>query len=404
MAFRITDFVVRGELDLTVRGRVGGRLWLEGRAEPLVLALEGSPLRDLAGCRLEFRNPAPKTGAPADLATEQDGVVGDLTASRKALDLAEPLEQARKRMDEGGKARVRRVNVLYLEWFSRRNGRVVIEAPDFQVTVSAPQWRMRPAEEAEQIEANRRRFRSWMEELDSAPEASPVSDADVEGPMDEFQWEKFLKDSDARSDRFGEVMEKYRDHPDADRLIAREMGWDKLEESIEADARGVFAEEKAADRLEEDDLEEEDPEPDPAQEGRTWVRDERGDLCHPVAYRARELSVAVYRGMERLGLTGADSDPACVEFHSCVSCCGAKLGGALNLLFRTGGRSHEPGLTVAQLKRALKFLNLALQAYEAIRSNDAIRPKLPERLQTEMFGLREDVLRLIGEFRGMLER
>ena len=57
MAFRIHDSVVRGEIDNRVKGIVRGRIWLEGRAEPVVLELKGNAWPDLAGCLLTFTNP-----------------------------------------------------------------------------------------------------------------------------------------------------------------------------------------------------------------------------------------------------------------------------------------------------------------------------------------------------------
>ena len=45
MAWRITDHMVDGELDNTVKGRVTGWLRLTGRGEPVRLELTGSPER-----------------------------------------------------------------------------------------------------------------------------------------------------------------------------------------------------------------------------------------------------------------------------------------------------------------------------------------------------------------------
>jgi hypothetical protein len=45
-------------------------------------------------------------------------------------------------------------NSLYLEWFSEANGRVVIESADYELNISAPEWRMTP-EEDEQRAAGR---------------------------------------------------------------------------------------------------------------------------------------------------------------------------------------------------------------------------------------------------------
>jgi hypothetical protein len=36
-----------------------------------------------------------------------------------------------------------------VEWFSEANGRVVIESADYDLVISAPEWRPTPAEEAE---------------------------------------------------------------------------------------------------------------------------------------------------------------------------------------------------------------------------------------------------------------
>ena len=61
MAWRIHESVIRGELDNREKGRVTGRLWIEGVPEPVLLRLTGNAHPDLAGCRLEFHN----TGEPA---------------------------------------------------------------------------------------------------------------------------------------------------------------------------------------------------------------------------------------------------------------------------------------------------------------------------------------------------
>ena len=64
MAFRIHDSVVRGEIDNRVKGIVRGRIWVEGRAEPVVLELEGNAWPDLAGCLLTFTNPQKRIPHP----------------------------------------------------------------------------------------------------------------------------------------------------------------------------------------------------------------------------------------------------------------------------------------------------------------------------------------------------
>lgn len=58
MAWRIHEHVLRREIDNRARGRVTGRIWLAGVAEPLALELEGDCHPDLAGGVLTFRIPS----------------------------------------------------------------------------------------------------------------------------------------------------------------------------------------------------------------------------------------------------------------------------------------------------------------------------------------------------------
>ena len=47
MAFRIHESVVRGEIDNRVKGVVRGKIWVEGRADPVTLDLNGNAWPDL---------------------------------------------------------------------------------------------------------------------------------------------------------------------------------------------------------------------------------------------------------------------------------------------------------------------------------------------------------------------
>lgn len=49
---------------------------------------------------------------------------------------------------------------------------------------------------------------------------------DDELPWGEAQWEQFMRRSETRAARFGELLETLIDHPDRDAIIEREMGWD----------------------------------------------------------------------------------------------------------------------------------------------------------------------------------
>lgn len=146
MAWRIDKQVVRGEVDNRIKGKVTGTIWLLGRNEPLRLELQGNPHRDLAGCVLRFSHANPKPGNLLGLASEQEGDCGDMTASRKVRIPPEPISEW---LAQGapGKDSLPWGNALYLEWCSKRNGRVVIESASYSVEISQPAWTMTAEEE-----------------------------------------------------------------------------------------------------------------------------------------------------------------------------------------------------------------------------------------------------------------
>ena len=149
MAFRIHDSVVRGEIDNRVKGMVRGKIWVEGRADPITLELQGNAWPDLAGCLLTFNNPIKRMAHHHldSLNSLQRGGIGDLTASRKVRVPAVPMEEFLNWPKGKGRPPSRWANCLYLEWFSEGNGRVVVESADYELTISAPEWRLTPAED-----------------------------------------------------------------------------------------------------------------------------------------------------------------------------------------------------------------------------------------------------------------
>ena len=161
MAWRINEGVVRGEIDNRTGGQVHGRIWLIGRDEPITLELSGNCRRDLAGCLLRFENPAPKIveDEHLDLAAEQAGAVGDMTASRKVRVLDVSLEEARRLSKAGEPVPEHKANSLYLEWFSDANGRVVIESADYKIDISPPAWTLSAEDEQKQTAATQQAMR-----------------------------------------------------------------------------------------------------------------------------------------------------------------------------------------------------------------------------------------------------
>jgi hypothetical protein len=187
MAFRIHESVVRGEIDNREKGVVRGKIWVEGRAEPLVLELEGNAWPDLAGCLLTFTNPLDRVRHPhVDLLNpNQSGRIGDLTASRKVRVFDVPLEEALKMFDRKEKPPEHLANCLYLEWFSRANGRVVVESADYELTISAPEWRLTPDEDAERASQAAAGMVDFMKGLAEAVEQEQRRQESGDEPMDE---------------------------------------------------------------------------------------------------------------------------------------------------------------------------------------------------------------------------
>jgi hypothetical protein len=153
MAFRIHESVRSGEIDCRIKGRVTGHLELVGQDIPLQLDLRGFPNADLAGLRMTFRNPGADTPIVQGPHPLQEGRTGDITASRKNRILDCPVEEAMSLGRLGLPFPEHWGNVLYLEWFSTRNGRVVVEIPEAEIHIEGePAWRMTPQEEEQQQE------------------------------------------------------------------------------------------------------------------------------------------------------------------------------------------------------------------------------------------------------------
>jgi hypothetical protein len=65
------------------------------------------------------------------------------------------------------------------------------------------------------------------EEDDEERDGEEGDEEEDETPWNEAQWEAFMKESDVRAARFGELFETLIDDPDRDEKIAEEMGWNR---------------------------------------------------------------------------------------------------------------------------------------------------------------------------------
>jgi len=408
MAWRIDENVVRGEIDNREKGVVHGKLWLMGVAEPVKIQLTGNAHRDLAGCLIKFRNT--KTPLPmrtdATFAPEQRGRIGDLTASRKVRVFDVPNHEAFTMIDRGEKPPEHLANCLYLEWFSDRNGRVVIESTDYELEIFAPEWRLTKEEDEQRARDAAAGLSGFMQQLTDAIETHQRGQKDPEEKWDEHDYEKFLKESDARTDKYMELLEKYGDSDEAEEKIAEEMDWSRelTPEEAAEESRRIEEMNAACEAA----LDEPLPPPDPAREGIDWIRTEDGDIAHPLQHRCFESAMKIWHQCKDLGLSKAEDDDL-AQFIFEFQTTAVKLGGALDG-FAEGHGPHEGAFTVAALKRALDHLHKSQAGLEAVakkpgknRQRDADGTLLPEALiaeaRKELHEIRAGVLKLMQEFR-----
>jgi hypothetical protein len=396
MAFRIHDSVARGEIDNRAKGIVRGKIWLAGRDAPVVLELKGNAWPDLAGCLLTFTNPRKLLPHPHldSLHSIQRGGIGDLTASRKVRVFDVPIEEALAMIRREEKPPEHMANSLYLEWFSEANGRVVIESADYDLAISAPEWRMTAEEEAERAKQAAQGMVDFMKRLNDAVETHKHGQKDPEQPWDEHDYEKFLRECDARTDKYGELLDKYGDSEESEAKIANEMGWNR-QDGENGDERMSVEEMNA---ICEASANEPPPEPDPHTEGIDWIRTGDGDLRHPLQHRCSESAMKFWRKVSQLGLDPtADKDLEQFIFEFQIT--SAKLAGALNSIAREAG-CVDPAFTVACLKRALDHLHKAQAGLEAVAPKTLLPQEMIAEARQELFEIREGILQLMDHFRG----
>jgi hypothetical protein len=119
MAWRPTEYLLEGELDNTVPGKVTGWMRFAGMKDKVTFDLEGDFHRDIRGAkiRLTHQYPGREKKAVSEMdgfCQHQTGKAGDITAGLPPKDY---------------------VDYPYIEWYGDGNGRVVIELDASQVTV-----------------------------------------------------------------------------------------------------------------------------------------------------------------------------------------------------------------------------------------------------------------------------
>jgi len=215
-------------------------------------------------------------------------------------------------------------------------------------------------------------------------------DFDDEKPLDEFGYEKFMRESDARTDKYMELLEKYEGHPDCEKIVAREMGWEWLEEALEADERGALPPRE--------EIEIPPLVPNPLTEGVDWIRDEHGHIHHPLTKRAFESAMSMWHFCDDHDLLGENGDSDLRKMIFQFQTAGAKIAGALDSLAYDEDL-REGGFIVAALKRALNYLHESIAAAEKVAQKKLIAPERLDFFRADLFDIREQILLLMERFR-----
>jgi hypothetical protein len=161
--------------------------------------------------------------------------------------------------------------------------RVVVESADYKLTISEPSWQLSPQDEEQRARDVAAAMDEFTQRLTAAIARHQRGQKGPEEPWDEHDYERFLRESDARTDKYMELLEKYGDSDEAEAKIAKEMGWDKDEEMTEEEAERQREWIEEMNRACEEALNEPPSEPEPHREGIDWIRTADGRCAPPAA-------------------------------------------------------------------------------------------------------------------------
>lgn len=210
-----------------------------------------------------------------------------------------------------------------------------------------------------------------------------MSDSHSENAWDEYRWERFLQEQERRTEKYIELLEKYIDHPQRDEIIAEEMGWKHM---LDGDSRDWEEEVDAAFDDEESDVEDHH-----AELGFSFER-------HPIYQHALAFSMELDFLLE-------DSDekvrehPAMVALNTQTTLATAKLSLALS-----DDQMEDLGMCIAYLKRALAALTAGLDSTMHLLEGGFISDELFQKLRADLFGIRNDIIKTMGDYRAEFRR
>ena len=206
-----------------------------------------------------------------------------------------------------------------------------------------------------------------------------------EGIWDEYDWERFLRQQDQRTEKYMELLEKYIDDPQRDEIIAREMGWTQIlgdgDWSAEVDAL-----------LDEDWRLQNDETSSGAEQKPSESFEDN------ILYRAAfALTVWIDKLFDQNA--ALQNEPAAIKLATHAALASAKLAAALS-----DDDVDELGMTIAYLKRALKAITVSLDSAAKLVSEKLIAARQYSVLEQRLFQVRDGIITLMGEYRGEWRR
>ena len=209
-------------------------------------------------------------------------------------------------------------------------------------------------------------------------------EGESERMWDEYDWERFRREQDQKTEKYMQLLEKYLDDPQRDEIIAREMGWTQL-----LDAKDWSAEVDAL--LDEDPEEDDDLEPDQGAKSVETFEE------HSLYRAAFALTIWIDQLFDQKPLL--QNEPAAIKLATHSALASAKLAAALS-----GDDVDEIGMTIAYLKRALKAITISMDAAKQLLSEKLITRAQHSVLQQRLFQVRDGIITLMGEYRSEWRR
>jgi len=213
---------------------------------------------------------------------------------------------------------------------------------------------------------------------------------------DEYRWERFKQQSDMRSEKYRQLLEKYMDHPDRDKIIAKEMGWDDLLEDLEAYERGEIPDyEEDIDDIMDEDID----------EGDEWKKttgyesDDSDSVKNlPVYQKAYQYSLDAHKLVKKIGEHRREK--VISDFIGAAIIPAAKIAGG----YAMGFEMQFLGGNIANCKRGLAAANRTLNALDIMLEEGIIDQNVYDDYYNRGKEVRDDLAAYIEDLRERFRR